>query len=203
MTKRSFPLSSDVKYSRMRCLMVEKRISRLCAAGRNVGAGEGGVVPGWRLKSELGPFAEFIALGYGINSCIPSIRRRSWIAALTKILPISQNFYGREWRKHLIIWHLGLLHIGLKQNSAAARYAPLVLVPIDIIRKSASKGHMLCTCVVMRRSISRCWNYWNRSLIHDLWAESAAYGPCMDLICLKCSQLFGMPWWTTADVGYW
>lgn len=103
-------------------------------------AGDGGVpVEG---LSELGPFAEFIALESKHKRLHSLYMGKELDSCLTKMYRSAKTSMEENGASTLYL-ALGLLRWFETKNSTAARYAPIVLVPIDIVRKSASKGYAM------------------------------------------------------------
>ena len=91
---------------------------------------------------DLGPFAEFIALE-GKHRRLHSLYSESELnSCLTKMYRSARTSMEENGASTLYL-ALGLLRWFENKKDAAVRYAPIVLIPIDIIRKSASKGYVM------------------------------------------------------------
>lgn len=103
-------------------------------------AGDGGVTV--EALGELGPFADFIALESKHRRLHSLYAEKELNSSLTKMYRSAKTSMEENGASTLYL-ALGLLRWFEGKKSAAARYAPIVLVPIDIIRKSASKGYAM------------------------------------------------------------
>lgn len=103
-------------------------------------AGDGGVpVEG---LSELGPFADFISLESKHKRLHSLYTEKELNSCLTKMYRSAKTSMEENGASTLYL-ALGLLRWFENKKSTTARYAPIVLVPIDIVRKSASKGYAM------------------------------------------------------------
>jgi len=103
-------------------------------------AGDGGIpVEG---LSELGPFADFIALESRHKRLHSLYPEKELNGCLTKMYRSARTSMEENGASTLYL-ALGLLRWFESKNSTTARYAPIVLLPIDIVRKSASKGYAM------------------------------------------------------------
>lgn len=91
---------------------------------------------------ELGPFAEFIALESKHRRLHSLYTEKELNSCLTKLYRSAKTSMEENGANTLYL-ALGLLRWFENKSSAVARYAPIVLVPIDIVRKSASKGYIM------------------------------------------------------------
>lgn len=91
---------------------------------------------------ELGPFADFIALESKHKRLHSLYTEKELNSCLTKMYRSAKTSMEENGASTLYL-ALGLLRWFESKKSAAARYAPIVLVPIDIVRKSASKGYAM------------------------------------------------------------
>lgn len=167
-------------------------------------AGEGGVpVEG---LSELGPFAEFIALECKHKRLHSLYTEKELNSCLTKMYRSAKTSMEENGASTLYL-ALGLLRWFESKNSAAARYAPIVLVPIDIIRKSASKGYAMH----MRDEDAQI----NITLLEFLKQkfDTPIYGlnpPPMDMHGLDLPKVFAiirhavmnLPMWDVVEAGF-
>ena len=103
-------------------------------------AGDGGVTV--EALGDLGPFADFIALESKHRRLHSLYAEKELNSSLTKMYRSAKTSMEENGASTLYL-ALGLLRWFEGKKSAAARYAPIVLVPIDIIRKSASKGYAM------------------------------------------------------------
>lgn len=92
---------------------------------------------------DLGPFADFIALESRHKRLHSPYAERELNSCLTKMYRSAKTSMEENGVSTLYL-ALGLLRWFENKKDAPARYAPIVLVPIDIIRKSASKGYAMC-----------------------------------------------------------
>lgn len=102
-------------------------------------AGEGVPV---EILGELGPFAEFIALESKHKKLHSIYTEKELNSCLTKMYRSARSSMEENGASTLYL-ALGLLRWFESKKGATARYAPIVLVPIDIVRKSASKGYAM------------------------------------------------------------
>lgn len=91
---------------------------------------------------ELGPFADFIALESKHKKLHSFYTEKELNSCLTKMYRSARTSMEENGASTLYL-ALGLLRWFESKKSATARYAPIVLVPIDIVRKSASKGYAM------------------------------------------------------------
>lgn len=103
-------------------------------------AGDGGVTV--EALGDLGLFADFIALESKHRRLHSLYAEKELNSSLTKMYRSAKTSMEENGASTLYL-ALGLLRWFEGKKSAAARYAPIVLVPIDIIRKSASKGYAM------------------------------------------------------------
>ena len=140
MTKAVVPLlSSDVNtledaLSDGEEFQVMPRPTELSIAG-------GGGVP-IEVLSELGPFADFIALESKHRRLHSLYTENELNSCLTKMYRSAKTSMEENGASTLYL-ALGLLRWFERKTGGTARYAPIVLIPIDIVRKSASKGYAM------------------------------------------------------------
>lgn len=103
-------------------------------------AGDGGI-PVEALK-ELGPFGDFIALESRHRRLHSLYTEKELNTALTKMYRSARTSLEENGASTLYL-ALGLLRWFEGKKSTTPRYAPVVLVPINIVRKSASKGYAM------------------------------------------------------------
>ncbi|WP_395022034.1 DUF4011 domain-containing protein, partial [Robinsoniella sp. RHS] len=103
-------------------------------------AGDGGVPV--EALGELGPFADFIALESKHRRLHSLYTEKELNSCLTKMYRSAKTSMEENGASTLYL-ALGLLRWFEGKKSATVRYAPIVLVPIDIVRKSASKGYAM------------------------------------------------------------
>lgn len=103
-------------------------------------AGDGGVPV--ESLGELGPFEDFIALESRHKRLHSLYTEKELNGCLTKMYRSAKTSMEENGASTLYL-ALGLLRWFESQNSTTARYAPIVLIPIDIVRKSASKGYAM------------------------------------------------------------
>lgn len=103
-------------------------------------AGDGGVPV--EALGELGPFADFIALESKHRRLHSLYTEKELNSCLTKMYRSAKTSMEENGASTLYL-ALGLLRWLEGKKSATVRYAPIVLVPIDIVRKSASKGYAM------------------------------------------------------------
>ena len=101
-------------------------------------AGEGGVPV--EALDELGPFADFIALESKHKKLHSLYPEKELNSCLTKMYRSAKTSMEENGASTLYL-ALGLLRWFESKMSTTARYSPIVLIPIDIVRKSASKGY--------------------------------------------------------------
>lgn len=101
----------------------------------------GDVVP-VEVLGELGPFADFIALESKHKRLHSFYTEKELNSCLTKIYRSARTSMEENGASTLYLV-LGLLRWFECKKNATARYAPIVLVPIDIVRKSASRGYAM------------------------------------------------------------
>jgi len=104
-------------------------------------SGDGGVPV--EALGELGPFKDFIALESKHKRLHSLYTEKDLSSCLTKMYRSAKTSMEENGASTLYL-ALGLLRWFEGKKSAAVRYAPIVLVPIDINRKSASKGYAMC-----------------------------------------------------------
>lgn len=92
---------------------------------------------------ELGPFADFIALESKHRRLHSLYTEKELFSCLTKMYRSAKTSMEENGASTLYL-ALGLLRWFEGKRDAVPRYAPIILVPIDINRKSASKGYALC-----------------------------------------------------------
>lgn len=103
-------------------------------------AGDGGLLV--EALGNLGQFADFIALESRHKRLHSCYAEKELSGCLTKMYRSARTSMEENGANTLYL-ALGLLRWFEDKKSAAARYAPIVLVPIDIIRKSASMGYAM------------------------------------------------------------
>lgn len=91
---------------------------------------------------ELGPFKDFIALESKHRRLHSLYTEKELNSCLTKMYRSAKTSMEENGASTLYL-ALGLLRWFEGKKSTSARYAPIVLIPIDIIRKSASKGYAM------------------------------------------------------------
>lgn len=92
--------------------------------------------------NHLGPYAELIALECKHKKLHTIYSEKELNSTLTKIYRSAKTSMEENGASTLYMV-MGLLRWFEDKSSKTPKYAPLVLVPIDIIRKSASKGYVL------------------------------------------------------------
>lgn len=92
--------------------------------------------------NELGPYADLIALECKHRKLHTIYPAKELNSALTKIYRSAKTSMEENGASTLYLV-LGLLRWFEKKTSTVPRYAPIVMVPIDIARKSASRGYVL------------------------------------------------------------
>lgn len=167
-------------------------------------AGDGGVpVEG---LSELGSFADFIALE-GKHKRLHSLYSEKELnSCLTKMYRSAKTSMEENGASTLYL-ALGLLRWFENKKSTTARYAPIVLIPIDIVRKSASKGYAMR----MRDEDAQI----NITLLEFLKQkfDTRIYGlnpPPMDMHGLDMPKVFAiirhavmnLPMWDVVEAGF-
>ncbi|MUB66472.1 DUF4011 domain-containing protein [Hungatella hathewayi] len=103
-------------------------------------AGEGGIPV--EALGELGPFADFIALESKHKRLHSLYTEKELNSCLTKMYRSAKTSMEENGASTLYL-ALGLLRWFESKTNTTVRYAPIVLVPIDIVRKSASKGYAM------------------------------------------------------------
>lgn len=91
---------------------------------------------------QLGGFADFIALETRHKRLHSVYTEKELNRCLTQIYRSSKSSMEENGASTLYL-ALGLLRWFERKRSTTARYAPIVLVPIDIVRKSARKGYAM------------------------------------------------------------
>ena len=91
---------------------------------------------------ELGPFADFIALESKHKKLHSFYTEKELNGCLTKMYRSARTSMEENGASTLYL-ALGLLRWFESKKSSTARYAPIVLVPIDIVRKSAIRGYAM------------------------------------------------------------
>lgn len=91
---------------------------------------------------ELGPFADFIELESKHKRLHSLYTEKELNNCLTKMYRSARTSMEENGASTLYL-ALGLLRWFESKKSATARYAPIVLIPIDIVRKSASMGYAM------------------------------------------------------------
>lgn len=91
---------------------------------------------------ELGPFADFIALESKHKKLHSFYTETELNSCLTKMYRSAKTSMEENGASTLYL-ALGLLRWFEGQKSTIARYAPIVLVPIDIVRKSANRRYAM------------------------------------------------------------
>ncbi len=92
------------------------------------------------MLGKLGPFQEFIALESKYKRLHSVYTEKELSSCLTKMYRSAKTSMEENGASTLYL-ALGLLRWYEGKNSPTARYAPIVLIPIDIVRKSAIKGY--------------------------------------------------------------
>lgn len=167
-------------------------------------AGDGGVPV--EALGELGPFAEFIALESKHKRLHSLYTEKELNSCLTKMYRSAKTSMEENGASTLYL-ALGLLRWFEDKNSTTARYAPIVLVPIDIVRKSASKGYAMH----MRDEDAQI----NITLLEFLKQkfDTPIYGlnpPPVDMHGLDISKVFAiirhavmnLPMWDVVEAGF-
>ncbi len=103
-------------------------------------AGDGGVPV--EALGQLGPFADFIALESKHKRLHSLYAEKELNNCLTKMYRSAKSSMEENGASTLYL-ALGLLRWFEEKKSTTIRYAPIVLVPIDIVRKSANKGYAM------------------------------------------------------------
>lgn len=103
-------------------------------------AGDGGVPV--EALGELGPFAEFIALESKHRRLHSLYTEKELNSCLTKMYRSAKTSMEENGASTLYL-ALGLLRWLEGKKDDTVRYAPIVLVPIDIVRKSANRGYAM------------------------------------------------------------
>lgn len=167
-------------------------------------AGDGGVPV--EALGELGPFADFIALESKHKRLHSLYTEKELNSCLTKMYRSAKTSMEENGASTLYL-ALGLLRWFESKTSTTARYAPIVLVPIDIVRKSASKGYAMR----MRDEDAQI----NITLLEFLKQkfDLQIYGlnpPPMDMHGLDMPKIFAiirhavmnLPMWDVVEVGF-
>lgn len=167
-------------------------------------SGDGGVSV--EMLSELGPFAEFIALECKHKRLHSLYGEKDLNSCLTKMYRSAKTSMEENGASTLYL-ALGLLRWFEGKKSTMARYAPIVLVPIDIVRKSASKGYAMR----MRDEDAQI----NITLLEFLKQkfDTQVYGlnpPPMDMHGLDMPKVFAiirhavmnLPMWDVVEAGF-
>lgn len=92
--------------------------------------------------NELGPYADLITLEsrhHRLHSIYPEKELNSCLTKMYRSAKTSMEENGAS----TLYLALGLLRWFEGKKSSTPRYAPIIMIPIDIIRKSASKGYVL------------------------------------------------------------
>lgn len=93
--------------------------------------------------TDLGPFSEFIALEGKHKKLHSFYPEKELTSSLTKMFRSAKTSLEENGASTLYL-ALGLLRwIEGKNTEGVGRYAPIILLPIDITRKSASKGYTM------------------------------------------------------------
>lgn len=92
--------------------------------------------------NDLGAYGELIALECKHRKLHTIYTEKELNSTLTKMYRSAKTSMEENGASTLYL-ALGLLRWFESRNSNVPRYAPLVLIPIDIVRKSASKGYVL------------------------------------------------------------
>lgn len=92
--------------------------------------------------TELGPFQEYIELESRHKRLHSFYPEKELNACLTKMYRSAKTSLEENGASTLYL-ALGLLRWSEGKKSEEMRYAPIILVPIDIIRKSASRGYTM------------------------------------------------------------
>lgn len=103
-------------------------------------SGDGGV-PAESL-GVLGPFVDYIALESKHKKLHSLYTEKELTGCLTKMYRSAKTSMEENGASTLYL-ALGLLRWFEGKKNTSARYAPIILVPIDIVRKSASKGYAM------------------------------------------------------------
>lgn len=94
--------------------------------------------------TDLGPFSEFIALEGKHKKLHSLYTEKELSSSLTKMFRSAKTSLEENGASTLYL-AMGLLRWGeSKKETAIVRYAPLILLPIDITRKAAGKGYSMC-----------------------------------------------------------
>lgn len=92
--------------------------------------------------NELGPYADLIALECKHRKLHTIYTERELNSTLLKLYRSAKTSMEENGASTLFL-AMGLLRWFERKTSDVPRYAPLILIPIDITRKSASKGYVL------------------------------------------------------------
>ena len=155
---------------------------------------------------KLGDFADFIALESRHKRLHSFYTETELNKCLTKMYRSARTSMEENGASTLYL-ALGLLRWFESKKSEEARYAPIVLVPVDIVRKSASKGYAMR----MRDEDAQV----NITLLEFLKQNHGIqiYGlnpPPMDEHGLDLARIFAMirhalmelPMWDVVEVGF-
>lgn len=166
--------------------------------------GDGGIPV--EALGELGPFADFVALESKHKRLHSLYSEKELNNCLTKMYRSAKTSMEENGASTLYL-ALGLLRWFESKTSTSARYAPIVLVPIDIVRKSASKGYVMR----MRDEDAQI----NITLLEFLKQkfDLQIYGlnpPPMDVHGLDMPKIFAiirhavlnLPMWDVVEVGF-
>lgn len=91
---------------------------------------------------DMGPFADFIALESKHKRLHSLYTEKELNSCLTKMYRSAKTSMEENGASTLYL-ALGLLRWFERKKDAAVRYAPIVLIPIEIVRKSASAGYAM------------------------------------------------------------
>lgn len=141
MTKAVIPLLSS-NISILEDALADGEEFQVLPKPENMSSSGDGCVPVEAL-GELGPFADFIALESKHHRLHSLYTEKELSSCITKMYRSARTSMEENGASTLYL-ALGLLRWFEGKKDTAARYAPLVLVPIDITRKSASKGYTMC-----------------------------------------------------------
>ena len=140
MTKGIVPLlSSDI--STLEDALSEGEEFYVLPRPEDMGISRDGGIPIEALGN-LGPFSDFIALESKHKRLHSLYTEKELNSCLTKIYRSAKSSMEENGASTLYL-AVGLLRWLDGKKSTVARYAPVVLIPIDIIRKSANKGYAM------------------------------------------------------------
>ncbi len=91
---------------------------------------------------DMGPFADFIALESKHKRLHSLYTEKELNSCLTKMYRSAKTSMEENGASTLYL-ALGLLRWFERKKDAAVRYAPILLIPIEIVRKSASNGYAM------------------------------------------------------------